>query len=72
MYITNSVITGVNHINKNIGVDTVPQTTGTLASINGIPYISGINSYTDDANALANNLLRNAVYLNPTQTLTTL
>ena len=72
LFVTNSVITGVNHINKNIGVDTIPQTTGTLASINGTPYISGINTYADDTAALANNLLRNAVYLNPTQTLTTL
>ena len=72
LYVTNSVITGVKHINKNTGIDTRIQTTGTIASINGTPYISGINTYTDDTTALANNLLRNAVYLNATQTLTTL
>ena len=68
---TNSVITGVNTINE-IGADVIPQTTGTLASINGSPYISGIIQYNDDADAIANGKLRNAVYLNPTQTLTTL
>ena len=68
----NSVLSGIKNISKNANTNIIPQTKGTLASINGTPYISGINTYADDNTALANNLLKNAIYLNPSQTMTTL
>lgn len=68
---TNSVITGVANINEIIA-DVIPKTKGTLASINDSPYISDIIQYNDDAAAIADGKLKNALYLNLNQNLTTL
>lgn len=62
----NSVLSGIKDISKNINTIVVPQTNGTLSSINGTPYLSGVNNYTDDSSAMVAGLLTNALYNNTT------
>ena len=66
LIITNSVITGVKNISKNPNTNMVVQTGGTLASLNGTPYISGLIGYNNDTNARLAGLITNGVYINNT------
>ena len=66
LYMQNTAITNVLNISKNPSTTIIPITEGTIASINAIPYLSGINNYTNDAAATATGLLQNALYFNTT------
>jgi hypothetical protein len=66
LIMTNSVITGVKTISKNPNTNVIAQTGGTLGSLNGVTYLSGLTRYNDDTNARAAGLITNGMYINNT------